>query len=74
MEKNLEEINRRCSKLTAGQIDALSDEEILELTVERPGHPGQFGFMLSREYFYSDQHFSETMSALLSRLGQLKRP
>ncbi len=32
-------------------IKGFSDEEILSLAMERPGHKGQFGFMLNHRFF-----------------------
>ena len=50
-EDPLKEYNLFISRLSLEQIENLSDEEIQELAIERPGHPGQYGFLLSLEYF-----------------------
>ncbi len=68
----LEELNKLASQLTPEQINNLSDDEILSLAMERPGHPGQYGFMLQIQYFQSQEHFAQTMSALLERLAKAK--
>lgn len=49
-------------------IENFSDEEILNLAMERPGHKGQFGFMLNHRVFKSIEQFSEIMSSLHNRL------
>ena len=41
------------------------------MTTERPGHPGQYGFMLQLEYFKSQEHFAGTMGALMTRLQEV---
>ena len=71
-EEPLKEYNLFICKLSLKQIEELSDEEIHELAMERPGHPGQYGFLLSPSYFRSEAHFAETMHALLERLKKVK--
>ncbi len=68
---NLEELNKWVSELSIEQIKNLSEDEILSMSMERPGHPGQFGFMLQLPYFKSQKHFAETMSALMERLQKV---
>ena len=67
----LEAINRWASQLSAEQIENLPEEEVLMMAMERPGHPGQFGFMLGLEYFRSREHLAETMCALYNRLVKI---
>ena len=68
----LEKLNLWVSQLAPEQIKQMSEEQVLTLAMERPGHPGQYGFLLSRRYFKSDDHLAETMGALMDRLGQVK--
>lgn len=62
------ELNEFVSRLTVAEIEALTDEQVTALAIERPGHPGQFGFMLNPTFFRSNEHFNQTMSALVNRL------
>lgn len=71
-EEPLKEYNLFISGLSREQIENLSDEEILELAIERPDHPGQYGFLLQLAYFRSEEHLADTMSALLNRLEKVK--
>jgi hypothetical protein len=68
----LKEYNLFISGLSLEQIENLSDEEILNLAIERPGHPGQYGFLLQLAYFRSEEHLAETMHALMNRLSKAK--
>lgn len=68
---DLDEINQRVSKLSSEDIQNLTDEEILSLAMERPGHPGQFGFMLNPGFFESVDHMSEAMYQLMQRLNKI---
>jgi hypothetical protein len=68
----LKEYNLFICKLSREQIEDLSDEEIRELAIERPGHPGQYGFLLDPTFFRSDAHVAETLKALLDRLAKAK--
>lgn len=61
------------NKLSVEQIANLSDEKILFLRMERPDHKGSYGFMLDKDYFTSDKHFSETIFALMVRLGKVQK-
>ncbi len=72
-EEPLKEYNLFISSLSLEQIENLSDEEILDLAMERPGHPGQYGFLLKLDYFRSEEHLGEAMIALLNRLEKVKR-
>jgi len=64
----LEDINKLASSFSVEQINSFTDEEIFNLSMERPGHPGQRGFMLQPRYFKSQKHFSEITHALMKRL------
>ncbi len=68
----LDSVSRYVSKLNVEQIESLSDEEIKDIRMKRPFHLGQFGFMLDQQYFDSDEHFSQTMYALMKRLERIK--
>lgn len=65
-------LNLWASRLSLDQISNLSEDEILNKAMERPGYPGQFGFMLQLQSFSSQEHFAETMRALLKRIGQVE--
>jgi hypothetical protein len=39
--------------------------------VERPGHPGQFGFLLQLQYFVSTEHMADAMYQLMERLQKV---
>jgi hypothetical protein len=67
---SLIEYNRLISRLSLEQIRNLSDQEILDLAIERPGHPGQYGFLLGLEHFRSQEHLAATLHALMERLGK----
>ena len=71
-EDPLKEYNLFISRLSLEQIANLSDEEIQELAIERPGHPGQYGFLLDPTFFRSEAHAAETLKALLERLEKVK--
>ncbi len=68
----LKEYNLFISGLSREQIENLPDEEILELAIGRPDHPGQYSFLLQLAYFRSKEHLAETMSALPNRLEKVK--
>jgi hypothetical protein len=71
-EDPLKEYNLFISKLSLKQIEDLSDEEIHDLAIERPGHPGQYDFLLNQKFFRSEAHLAETMKSLLDRLAKAK--
>jgi hypothetical protein len=58
----------RVSGLSLEQIRNLTDEEIRGLAMERPGHLGQYGFLLNSVFFRSQEHLAEAQHALLERL------
>lgn len=59
------------SKFTIEQINNLTDEEIRDLAMERPGHPKQLGFMLVQEDFASQKNFAVVVHAFIARLGEI---
>lgn len=67
----LEEFNKRVSTLTLDEISRLTDDEILGMAMERPGHPEQYGFMLRLQYFQSQEHFANALHALMTRLQKV---
>jgi hypothetical protein len=67
----LDELNKYISRLSLTEIENLTDDQILMLAMERPGHHGQYGFMLQLPYFKSPDHLSETMFALMKRLQHI---
>lgn len=68
----LEKLNQWARKSTLEQIKNLSEDEILNMAIERPGHVGQFGFMLQLGYFKSQDHLAKITHALMIRLGQVE--
>ena len=70
--KKLEAINKLASQLSVEQIRNLSDEDVMSMAMERPGHPGQFGFMLRLQYFKSTEHLAEISTALMKRLQRIE--
>lgn len=69
----LEEINMRAGSLSLEDVESLTDEEVLGMSVPRPGHPTHRGFMLSPKYFKDQEHFSQITHALMQRLLKVKR-
>ncbi len=69
---DLDFVSSYVSKLSVEQIADLPDEKIMFLRMERPAQKGQYGFMLDQKYFQSDKHFSDTLIALMMRLGKVK--
>jgi len=59
-------------KLGLKDILVLSDFGIDALKTERPGHPGQFGFMFNPTKFKSNKEFIEVVYTLMMRLIQIK--
>lgn len=72
MEINLETLKKWISKLSVEDINDFSDDQIMYLAQERPGHLGQYGFMLQLQYFKSEKHFAEIMHALMERLMKVE--
>lgn len=75
MNKNmnkLELMNQWASKLSVEQIKDLSEDEILSMVIERPGHPGSFGFMLALPNFKTLEHMARISTALVQRLGKVE--
>ncbi len=70
---NLDEMNQFVSKLSVKGIQDLSDEEIVNLAMERPGHPGQYGFMLNPAFYASEEQMANTMNELLHRLHKVDK-
>jgi len=69
---NPEQLNKWASKMSLEEIENLSEDKILSIAMERPGHPGQYGFMLQLPFFKSQEHFAETMHALMQRLQKVE--
>lgn len=68
----LEALNRYLSGLTPEELEALSEQEVLGMAVERPDHPGQYGFMLSPRFFSSNEHMARTMHVLAKKLTAIE--
>lgn len=68
----LEAMNRLASSLTVEQIENLTDEEVLNVVMERPGHPGTFGFMFNPRYFRSNEHLAKNAYAMMKRFGKIE--
>lgn len=58
--------------LIIDDIPYLPEEEVMDHLLERPGHPGAYGFMISPNEFDSEEHFAQIFYALMQRLGQIK--
>lgn len=58
--------------LVIEDIPYLPEEELLDHVVERPGHAGVYGFMLSPNEFDSQEYFAQIFYALMQRLSQIK--
>lgn len=58
--------------LTLEDIPYLPEDEVMDHLMERPGHPGVYGFMLPPNEFDSEEHFAQIFYALMQRLGQIK--
>jgi len=69
---DLEVLNKWACALSREEIQNLPEEEVLRMAVERPDHPGQYGFMLQLPYFQSQEHFTEIMHALMERLQKVE--
>jgi predicted transcriptional regulator len=68
----IEEISQQVSKLTAEEIQNLSDDEIIGMAMERPFHPGQYGFLLQPSFFDTDEQMGEALYQLLKRLEKVE--
>lgn len=68
----LERVNQWASQLSVEQIKDLSEDEILSMAMERPGHPGVFGFMLALPNFKTVKHMAGISFALIQRLGKVE--
>lgn len=69
----MDSVSSYVSNLSVKEIEDLSDEEIMAIRMERPGHKGSFGFMLNPKYFKSNEHHSQIISALIIRLVKVKK-
>ena len=65
---SIESKSELASQLSIKKIEELSDEEIVSLSSERPGRPGQYGYLLDKRHFKSSKHLSEISMALMKRL------
>lgn len=59
--------------ITIKKIAEMSDEEIFNLSMPRPGYPEQQGFMLSLQNFENKEEMAECMSILMSRLIKVQK-
>jgi hypothetical protein len=60
-------------KITLKQIAEMSDDEVYELSMPRPNHPTQRGFMFSLQHFESKEEMAECMYVLMKRLQKIKK-
>jgi len=60
-------------KLTLKKIAEMSDEEVYKLSMPRPNHLEQRGFMLSLKHFEKEQEMAECMYILMRRLQKIKK-
>lgn len=70
---SLDVVNKFAAQLTKEQIRALTDEQITSMSMPRPGHPGQHGFMLQLPYFKSQEHLAWVMFELMDRFRKVKK-
>ena len=61
---------RRVPKLSAALVEQLTPTHVQKLSMERPGHPGQCGFMLNPKDFDSEEEFANIMAVLMNKLGR----
>lgn len=57
--------------LVIEDIPYLPEEEVLDHLIERPGHPGVYGFMLPPDKFDSEEHFAQMFQSLMQRLSHI---
>ena len=60
-------------KITLKKIAEMSDEEVLNLSMPRPFHPEQRGFMLSIKNFENKDEMAGCMYVLIKRLSKIKK-
>lgn len=65
----LQLFNQWVSLLSVEDVENLSEEEILDKTMERPLHHGQYGFMFPLS---SSVDFAMIVCALIKRLGKVE--
>lgn len=68
----LELMNEWASKLSIEQVKNLPEGELLNFVMERPGHPGQYGFMFPGSRFVSNNNFVTIFYELTKRLGKVE--
>jgi hypothetical protein len=68
----LELLNRWASRLSVEEIKNLPEDEVLRMAMERPGHPGQYGFMFPGSRFVSDTNLILISFELMKRLGEVE--
>jgi len=67
----IQELEDWASQLTVEKIKKLPEEEILNHTMERPGHPGQYGFIFMLGSEERIKNFDDIEYALLMRLSTI---
>lgn len=69
----LDLMNEWAGKLSAEQVRNLPEEQLLNFVMERPEHPGQYGFMFPGSRFVSNDNFATIFYELTKRLGKVER-
>ena len=62
-------LNQLLNKASVGEIELLSENEILDLAMERPMHAGQYGFLMPNN---SHEQFADKFCALMKRLQKVE--
>lgn len=68
----LDQVNELASQLTVEEVANLPEAIILAMAMERPGHAGQYGFLLNPTSFTKNDNLAKIMFALMERLGKIK--
>jgi len=65
----LELLDQWVSQMSVADVKNLTEEEVLDKILERPGHPGQYGFMFPTSM---GEDFAIIVCALIKRMGQIQ--
>lgn len=68
----LDQVNELASQLKVEEVANLPEVIILAMAMPRPGHAGQYGFMINPTYFTTNDDLAKIMVALMERLDKIK--
>ena len=68
----IDQVNELASELTIEEVTNLPEAITLSMAMQRPGHAGQYGFMVNPSYFKDKDKFAKIMFALMERFGKIK--